>query len=1542
MYRDAKKNHGFKVIATALIAAMLSAIPVQSGYAQVALPLPVPGVRLHPTGAFNPVQIVGLKVDRQDPFHFYFVMDKGDAALGDDRKKGEYRKLIKHFLAALTIPNKDVWVNLSPYEAQRIIGDNFAKTATGQELLGQDYVLKQFTASLMYPEEDVGRGFWQKVYAQAYDKLGTTDIPVDTFNKIWIRADAAEVYEKDGAAFLVKSHLKVMLESDYVAMSHQKDMAESSAPAGDVAMSHQKDMAESSAPAETREFTVNAVREIIIPIIEKEVNEGENFAPLRQIYTAMILATWFKKTLKESLLSQVYSDKNKVAGVEANDPKSKEKIYERYLEAFKVGVFNYIKDEADPLTHETAPRKYFSGGMAGVAPEIISDASQGAGNEFLSKPGREIVDTDLVRAIERTHADLVARREDLNHETVRAVEQLTAQVHSQGAEGRFDGVSYAARVSAVDNLIQMAQEFLEVSSGKKEVIFYIPEDAPADSLFVHYAARNSTEVIIVRSLDALQGALSYQTAIVFFPFSKSERFQEVSRMAGEKSPQTLLAFSDARLEPDPLISGNGSQNKNEAPKGVIVVSEEVLSDRLREHRDSRQVAPMHPKEAWHRLDALKKEYVAPGIAGVQKEAVQPPMEIALPDVVAVVSATAAVTTTLTASGRLENTDSIFVTAPDRVVLSSNGKNPSSGIPYPQDADRETAFKNYLARLQDASLDINKKVELAIAFLETQWLSGNEQARREYRGVNSVSGVSGMADVLRYLFLRNKDILNPNIVLIRSAYGGTDANLEFYRKYGLDVRYVTDPDKELVGVSDRSRPGVLDENTVAVIFESPNNPPLKVWDIEKIVRTVKANAPRALTIFDGAFATPAGQQPLKFGVDIVIQVVTKMLGTGNAFGTVAVAKKEIAADLEYVRSAQIHEDDARNIFEYGVSTFFERYRTSLDNTRNLVKWLKQQQDVVSSLSYPGDPDHPQFDITLRQAEGENYGNMIKFTIKDGLESAKLFIKILTFLRVPKHSVSLGEARTQVQLPLAGVASTMPEEAKQKLPSMGMNVADVRISVGIEDSKDIINDFDTALRLLRLFKGREGSFPLAELRKYLMHPVVQPDGMTVEHVGRLFPEVGEDEGSGEFLAEPKIEKAIGDLERAATSWPLGIKSVLNFGKSKKRLDDTLLSLRIIHEATRLDRYSPKTLAVISNVFWGPLSGNLYAVTPGAGRSNADVVQDADVLAEIFKAPLEAGKPSKERSSPVVKGLYGGYGRLGNPDARSAEYTVASIEAGVLPGGNQDVQGVSVPTFEAAFDILGESVAFQDESTRKSGPVRIAVIAQQGSAVDERARKFKNIYEGLFLLKGERRVEFSVITPDAEGRNFLERIHRDTDFVLVDEFLDKPDGKTRLFRAIRAKAGHSCLAVVNSRGFIEGFHPIKSKDADIVLDRFNNPYGKNVAAVIVAPREAWATKLFGRRTFTSIATRAPLLSALSVIYRGHSAPDSAELVNGGIDLRDEYLRIKVDGGGMPLPLQLQDPAMINIQGLEPVIRNIAPMTPINMPILSELTTASALSAG
>ncbi len=356
-----------------LITSVFGTCPV---YAQEFL-LPAPGVRVGLSPEYNPPILKGIKVHPDNPFRFDFILDKGDSQLSNDALKDESSRLIKYFLASLTIPEKDLWVNLSPYEKNRIVPESFGQTEMGRDLLAEDYMLKQITASLIYPEGGIGKKFWKRIYEEAAKKFGTTNIPVNTFNKVWIVPEKAVVYEnaKGGTAYVVESKLKVMLEQDYLALSHSVTPAKAG-------IQNKNDI---------NALGSQIVREIIIPELTKEVNEDKNFSQLRQVYNSLILATWYKKKIKDSILEQVYADKNKVAGVNIDDPQEKERIYGRYLQAFKKGVFNYIKEEQDPLIQQVIPRKYFSGGLELFhVPLQYSDGAMVEQDVSINKPVTEV------------------------------------------------------------------------------------------------------------------------------------------------------------------------------------------------------------------------------------------------------------------------------------------------------------------------------------------------------------------------------------------------------------------------------------------------------------------------------------------------------------------------------------------------------------------------------------------------------------------------------------------------------------------------------------------------------------------------------------------------------------------------------------------------------------------------------------------------------------------------------------------------------------------------------------------------------------------------------------------------------------------------------------------------------------------------------------------------------------------------------------------------------------------------------------------------
>jgi hypothetical protein len=309
-----------------------------------ALPyMPVPGKILDISAVKNMPLLRGIKIYPDNPFKFDFIIDQGGNDFTPQQLKTETDKLVRYFLAGLTIPEKDLWVNLSPYEQNRIVPQELGQTDLGKDMLGLDYVLKQLAASLTYPETEQGKKYWNTINgvgsrpASTFTQGRAGPAPTNLFNKVWITPESATIYQDKNKAFITDSKLKVMMEKENPA------------------------------------FMQN-----ILPLIETEVNHGERFAQLRQIYHSLLLASWFKNNLKTSIINQLYSNQKKISGVDVSDPKIKEKIYQQYCEAFKKGAYNYIKSECGDASlapgvigKRSVPifgtkitrRHYFSGGM---------------------------------------------------------------------------------------------------------------------------------------------------------------------------------------------------------------------------------------------------------------------------------------------------------------------------------------------------------------------------------------------------------------------------------------------------------------------------------------------------------------------------------------------------------------------------------------------------------------------------------------------------------------------------------------------------------------------------------------------------------------------------------------------------------------------------------------------------------------------------------------------------------------------------------------------------------------------------------------------------------------------------------------------------------------------------------------------------------------------------------------------------------------------------------------------------------------------------
>ena len=460
-----------------LLSFILSSIFPVPGYAQGLFPegvMPLPGKMVEVSAPFTPAIFKGMKVYPKEPLRFDFLLDTGNTALAPDGLEKEAARLVRYFLAALTVPEKDLWVNLSPYEGDRIIPEQFGLTEMGRDLLGQDYILKQLTSSLMYPEKAIGARIWKKIYALAAAKFGTTDIPMDTFNKVWIIPDEATVYVNGNIAYIAKTHLKVMLDTDYLAAQRNTAPATSDA---------------ASIPQQV-------IRAIVLPELEKEINNGANFITLRQIYHAMVLATWFKRNLKKSFVGQVYAEKNKVTGIDLADKHAKDKIWSQYVAAFKKGVFNYIKEEMDETTQEVLPRKYFSGGIVDNATAVnevlVSD------DTMMLVAGAENLQTVLTTmAIEYAENEYIK----FNLPDVRAPEIILIAAGPEAIVQKLRGLA-AIRKELIPQIIVEMTHSLYRSELTKEIAAYFDDLTSVSSehdLLIIYAL---SEMALKNNADA--------------------------------------------------------------------------------------------------------------------------------------------------------------------------------------------------------------------------------------------------------------------------------------------------------------------------------------------------------------------------------------------------------------------------------------------------------------------------------------------------------------------------------------------------------------------------------------------------------------------------------------------------------------------------------------------------------------------------------------------------------------------------------------------------------------------------------------------------------------------------------------------------------------------------------------------------------------------------------------------------------------------------------------------------------------------------------
>lgn len=344
----------------------------------------------------------------------------------------------------------------------------------------------------------------------------------------------------------------------------------------------------------------------------------------------------------------------------------------------------------------------------------------------------------------------------------------------------------------------------------------------------------------------------------------------------------------------------------------------------------------------------------------------------------------------------------------------------------------------------------------------------DQLARMEGGETAVTFASGMGAISSTLMslLSNKQ----KVIAHKTLYGCTYSLLTtFLPRYGMghaliDINDFSALEKEL-----------RDPGARVVYFESVSNPILEIADLEKIVSLVKkANAKRKkenriYIVVDNTFPTPWALRPIEWGVDFVIQSLTKNIsGFGTEMGGAVIAAKEHDLMLRLARKdfgAIIHPYSAWHILVYGISTqalrFEQQQRTALKVAQFLEKHPK-----VETVIYPGLPSHPQYKLAkkyLKSTEGEfSPGLMISFSVKGNMKKCATFVN-----DIAKNSyaitlaVSLGTTKTLIEVPGYMTHSAIPDE---KRSTSGIDPKAIRLSIGLENSKDIIEDLETALKKL----------------------------------------------------------------------------------------------------------------------------------------------------------------------------------------------------------------------------------------------------------------------------------------------------------------------------------------------------------------------------------------------------------------------------------------------------------------------------------------------
>lgn len=311
------------------------------------------------------------------------------------------------------------------------------------------------------------------------------------------------------------------------------------------------------------------------------------------------------------------------------------------------------------------------------------------------------------------------------------------------------------------------------------------------------------------------------------------------------------------------------------------------------------------------------------------------------------------------------------------------------------------------------------------------------------GVRGFAFSSGMAGIHAVLSLFKP---GDHLILADDIYGGTFRLVdEILSKSGLTY--------DLVDFSDLS---VLTEKfkpeTVAVYFESPSNPLLKIHDIAQIVALAKSHG--ALTVVDNTFATPYFQRPLELGADIVLHSGTKYLGGHSDVisGLVTTNSEKLADHIGFLQNSigsVLGPNDSWLVLR-GIKTLALRMEAHAANAKKLALFL-DASPYVSKVYFPGLKQDPGHELAKKQMDG--FGGMISFELADE-SKVKPFVESLKYILLAE---SLGGVESLIEVPSVMTHASVPKALREKA---GIKDSLIRLSVGIEDATDLIADLSAA--------------------------------------------------------------------------------------------------------------------------------------------------------------------------------------------------------------------------------------------------------------------------------------------------------------------------------------------------------------------------------------------------------------------------------------------------------------------------------------------------